>query len=46
MRIVYEKVYICRHINLPGIAKILLGPEPKSMESVVALILVQMKGSN
>jgi hypothetical protein len=28
------------------IAKIFLGPEPKSMGSVVALILVQMKESN
>jgi hypothetical protein len=29
-----------------GIAKILLGPEPKYMETIVALILVQIKGSN
>jgi hypothetical protein len=45
MRIVYKKVtYIDIYFFL-RIAKILLGPKPKSMENVVALILV-MKGSN
>ena len=43
MRIIYEKVYICRHKILSRIARILLGPEPNPWRVLLHLYWFKWK---